>query len=252
MSFFEAEQPEFASFVLGNAPLKKLATGFDWVEGPVWFGDHDCLLFSDIPNNRILRWSSTTGIGTFREPSNFANGNTRDREGRLVTCEHGTRRVTRTEFTAPADGEYRIEVRDLNGRGGPRFVYRLDLVSDEPDVALTLKNDRVTLTPGKPLEIAVAVDRRGGFDGTLTVTAEGVPAPIYLRFANGYAYATVQNSGALAKDRLRPPGVVFPAGDNPTASLEFNIDQIPEGLKELALGQLDLRLADAKEEAPPG
>lgn len=97
MSFFEAEEPEFSTFVLGNAPIKKLAGGFDWVEGPVWFGDHDCLLFSDIPNNRILRWSPTIGISVFREPSNFANGNTRDREGRLVTCEHGTRRVTRTE-----------------------------------------------------------------------------------------------------------------------------------------------------------
>ena len=98
MSFFEAEEPVFASFVLGNAPLKVLATGFDWAEGPVWFGDHDCLLFSDIPNNRILRWSPALGISTFREPSNFANGNTRDREGRLVTCEHGARRVTRTEY----------------------------------------------------------------------------------------------------------------------------------------------------------
>ena len=97
MSFFEAYEPEFSRFVLGNAPLKRLAGGFDWVEGPVWFGDHECLLFSDIPNNRILRWSPTLGVTTFREPSNFANGNTRDREGRLVTCEHGTRRVTRTE-----------------------------------------------------------------------------------------------------------------------------------------------------------
>jgi gluconolactonase len=97
MSFFEAEDPLFSTFVLGNAPLKTLAGGFDWVEGPVWFGDHDCLLFSDIPNNRILRWSPTLGISTFREPANFSNGNTRDREGRLVTCEHGTRRVTRTE-----------------------------------------------------------------------------------------------------------------------------------------------------------
>ena len=108
MSFFAAEEPEFSTFVLGNAPLKKLAGGFDWAEGPVWFGDQDCLLFSDIPNNRLLRWSPTLGIGTFREPSNFSNGNTRDREGRLVTCEHGTRRVTRTEhdgaITVIADG----------------------------------------------------------------------------------------------------------------------------------------------------
>lgn len=97
MSFFEVIDPVFGSFVLGNAPVKQLATGFDWVEGPVWFGDADCLLFSDIPNNRIMRWSAETGISIYRAPSNFANGHTRDRDGRLVSCEHGTRRVTRTE-----------------------------------------------------------------------------------------------------------------------------------------------------------
>jgi len=98
MSFFEAEEKAFSRFILGNAPLKKLADGFDWAEGPVWFGDHDCLLFSDIPNNRMLRWSPVSGLTTFRAPANFSNGNTRDREGRLVTCEHGARRVTRTEY----------------------------------------------------------------------------------------------------------------------------------------------------------
>ena len=97
MSFFEVTDPAFARYVLGNAPVKRLATGFDWVEGPVWFGDAGCLLFSDIPNNRILRWTPGTGITTYREPSNFANGHTRDRQGRLISCEHGTRRVTRTE-----------------------------------------------------------------------------------------------------------------------------------------------------------
>ena len=97
MSFFEVHDPVFATFVMGNAPVKRLATGFDWVEGPVWFGDHGCLMFSDIPNNRILRWSDD-GITTFRAPSNYANGHTRDRQGRLVSCEHGQRRVTRTEW----------------------------------------------------------------------------------------------------------------------------------------------------------
>lgn len=97
MSFFECVDPQFASYVLGNAPVKRLATGFDWVEGPVWFGDQGCLLFSDIPNNRILRWTAE-GVTTFRSPSNFANGHTRDRQGRLISCEHGTRRVTRTEW----------------------------------------------------------------------------------------------------------------------------------------------------------
>ena len=98
MSCFEILDPRFSRYVLGNAPVKQLATGFDWVEGPVWFGDADCLLFSDIPNNRIMRWSPTTGISVYRQPSHFANGQTRDREGRLITCEHGTRRVTRTEL----------------------------------------------------------------------------------------------------------------------------------------------------------
>ena len=98
MSFFEVHDDRFARFVLGNAPLKRLATGFDWTEGPVWFGDAGCLLFSDIPSNRILRWTPETGISTYRPASNHANGHTRDRQGRLVSCEHGTRRVTRTEW----------------------------------------------------------------------------------------------------------------------------------------------------------
>jgi gluconolactonase len=98
MTFFESYDPAFDRFILGNAPVKRLATGFDWVEGPVWFGDADCLLFSDIPNNRILRWHAETGISTYRSPSNFANGHTRDRQGRLISCEHGLRRVTRTEL----------------------------------------------------------------------------------------------------------------------------------------------------------
>lgn len=97
MSFFEVHDPAFASFVMFNAPLKRLATGFDWAEGPVWFGDQGCLLFSDIPNNRIVRWSED-GVTTFRQPANYTNGHTRDLQGRLVSCEHGGRRVTRTEW----------------------------------------------------------------------------------------------------------------------------------------------------------
>ncbi|NNU80412.1 SMP-30/gluconolactonase/LRE family protein [Halovulum dunhuangense] len=112
MSFFETVEPEFARFVLGNAPVKQLAGGFDWVEGPVWFGDAGCLLFSDIPNNRILRWTPGQGISTYRQPSNYANGHTRDRQGRLVSCEHGTRRVTRTEH----DGSITVIADSFEGR----------------------------------------------------------------------------------------------------------------------------------------
>jgi gluconolactonase len=98
MTFFEVVDPVFSTYVLGNAPLKEIASGFDWVEGPVWFGDLNCLIFSDIPNDRMYRWIPGVGTSVFRAPSNFSNGNTRDRQGRLISCEHGGRRVTRTEY----------------------------------------------------------------------------------------------------------------------------------------------------------
>lgn len=97
MSFFETCEPVFGTYILGNAPVKQIATGFAWVEGPVWFGDADCLLFSDIPNEKIMRWTPDGTVSVYRQSSNFSNGHTRDRQGRLVSCEHGARRVTRTE-----------------------------------------------------------------------------------------------------------------------------------------------------------
>ncbi|HET7731346.1 MAG TPA: SMP-30/gluconolactonase/LRE family protein [Usitatibacter sp.] len=94
----EVLDARFDKYRLKLARVERLATGSRWAEGPVWFGDLRCLLWSDIPNNRILRWDEETGAtSVFRKPSNFANGHTRDRQGRLVSCEHGTRRVTRTE-----------------------------------------------------------------------------------------------------------------------------------------------------------
>ena len=89
----------FAHIALGNAHIERIATGFRFTEGPVWFGDGRYLLFSDIPDDRIYRWDETTGgISVFREPSHYTNGNTRDRQGRLISCEHDTQRVTRTEY----------------------------------------------------------------------------------------------------------------------------------------------------------
>jgi gluconolactonase len=89
----------FQKIFIGNTGIRRIATGFDFTEGPVWFGDGRYLLFSDIPNDQILRWDETTGgISVFRNPSHYANGNTRDRQGRLITCEHDTQRLTRTEY----------------------------------------------------------------------------------------------------------------------------------------------------------
>ena len=94
---YEIFDRRFRSLMIGIAQLDKLADGCVWAEGPVWFGDGGYLLWSDIPNNRMLRWTPETGVSTYRADSNNSNGNTRDRQGRLVTCEHLTRRVTRTE-----------------------------------------------------------------------------------------------------------------------------------------------------------
>ena len=89
----------FRELRLYSASVEQLASGLRWAEGPVWFGDGRFLLFSDIPNNRILRWDDTSGAtSVYRQPADNANGHTRDRQGRLVSCEHLTRRITRTEY----------------------------------------------------------------------------------------------------------------------------------------------------------
>ena len=94
---FEIWDERFRYFIVGNAWVEKLYTGTLWAEGPVYFADGNYLVWSDIPNNRMLRWVDGGGVSVFRQPSNNSNGNTRDRQGRLVSCEHGARRVTRTE-----------------------------------------------------------------------------------------------------------------------------------------------------------
>jgi gluconolactonase len=95
----KAIDPSFSKYRVSNARVERIASGLRWAEGPVWFGDGRYLLWSDIPNNRIMRWDEATEtVSVFRQPSNFANGNTRDRQGRLLTCEHLTRRITRTEY----------------------------------------------------------------------------------------------------------------------------------------------------------
>lgn len=88
----------FRACVKTSARVEKLFEGCRWAEGPAYFPAHRSLVWSDIPNDRMLRWDETTGgVGAFRHPAGYSNGNTVDREGRLVTCEHGHRRVTRTE-----------------------------------------------------------------------------------------------------------------------------------------------------------
>ena len=99
MEPFEILDEQFRRYTIPIVWLEKLHTGMRWAEGPVYFADLRALIFSDIPNNRMLRWDEETGqVAIFRAPSHYSNGNTRDKQGRLVTCEHETRRVTRTEW----------------------------------------------------------------------------------------------------------------------------------------------------------
>ncbi|NED93838.1 SMP-30/gluconolactonase/LRE family protein [Phytoactinopolyspora alkaliphila] len=115
MADVEVLDPLFSGFVLGNASLERLWTGGRWTEGPVYFADARQLLFSDIPNDRMLRWVEGGEVSVFRQPARFTNGHARDVEGRLVSCEHGSRSLTRTELdgtvTVLAD---RLDERRLN------------------------------------------------------------------------------------------------------------------------------------------
>lgn len=95
---FETLDPRFSACLVHCERVERLWTGGRWCEGPAWFAAHRTLVWSDIPNNRMLRYDETNGtVGIFRQPANNANGNTVDREGRLITCEHLTRRVVRVE-----------------------------------------------------------------------------------------------------------------------------------------------------------
>jgi gluconolactonase len=95
---FEVIDPSFDTCLIGHARVERLWAGARWSEGPAWFAAGRYLLWSDIPNNRILRWDETDGaVSTYRQPSNNSNGHAVDHEGRLVSCEHLSRRVTRTE-----------------------------------------------------------------------------------------------------------------------------------------------------------
>ena len=126
-----ALDPRFEKYWLKLACVERLATGCRWAEGPVWFGDGRYLLWSDIPNNRILKWDEETGaVSVYRKPSDFANGNTRDRQGRLVDLRarrppHHAHRIRRHHHRA--DGQLRRQAPQLAQRRGGE-VRRFDLV----------------------------------------------------------------------------------------------------------------------------
>ncbi len=105
--------PSFGKYRIYSSSVEQVGSGMRWAEGPVWFGDGRYLLVSDIPNNRIMRYDEATGtFGVFRHPANFSNGLARDRQGRLLACEHLTRSVTRTDY----DGKITVLADKFNGK----------------------------------------------------------------------------------------------------------------------------------------
>ncbi len=111
-SHFVVKEQSFYDLISADAVIERVANGFQFTEGPVWFAEDKYLLFSDIPGDKILKLTSDGQVNTYREPSNNSNGLTRDREGRLIVCEHGTRLVTRTE----KDGSLTVLAEKFEGK----------------------------------------------------------------------------------------------------------------------------------------
>jgi gluconolactonase len=189
--------PSFARYRVAQAKVERLGTGYRWCEGPVWFGDGRYLLWSDLPNNRILKWEEETGaISVFRKPSNNANGNTRDRQGRLITCEHDARRVTRTEhdgsLTVIAD---RYDGKPLNSPND--VVCRSDgsiWFTDPPFGVLGYYEGHVAAP-----ELPTNVYRVDPANGRLAVVAGDVNRPNGLAFSPDESILYVVEASALPR-----------------------------------------------------
>ncbi len=191
----------FDSLRLVSAAVERLATGFRWSEGPVWFGDARCLLWSDIPNDRILRWDEETGaVSVYRKPSNNANGLTRDRQGRLVSCEHLGRRVTRTEYdgtiTVLAD---RYDGKRLNAPND--VVVKSDGSIWFSDPPFGLRGDY----EGQPAEQELPTNlyRFDPRDGRLQMMADDIDGPNGLAFSPDESKLYVVESLAQPRNLLR-------------------------------------------------
>ncbi len=183
----------FAKYVVENAALERIWTGGRWTEGPVWFGDLRCLVWSDIPNNRMLRWTEESGeVTVFRQPSENANGNTRDRQGRLVTCEHATRRVTRTEH----DGSITVLLERFEGKrlNAPNDV----VVHADGGIWFTDPGYGIHLNyegNKAPFELPTRVYRIDPHDGQATVVTEDLEKPNGIAFSHDYRLLYITDTG---------------------------------------------------------
>lgn len=218
----------FQKYVVVLAKVERLATGFRWAEGPVWFGDGRQLLWSDIPNDRIMRWDEQTGETTvFRQPANYANGNTRDRRGRLVTCEHGGRRVTRTEY----DGSITVLADSWDGKplNSPNDVVA---TSDGSiwftDPAFGISGDYEGYRA--EAELPTNLYRIDGTTGEISVAASDILSPNGLAFSPDESTLYVVQSRAIPRRNV----IAFDVANNLLTNQRVLIDAedgVPDGLR---------------------
>ncbi len=188
--------PAFNALRLPLASVERLATGCRWSEGPVYFGDGRYVLWSDIPNDRILKWEEETGaVSVFRKTSWNANGNTRDRQGRLVTCEHRGRRVTRTEY----DGSITIL---MDSHQGKRLNSPNDVVV-KSDASIWFTDPLFGISGWYEGELAqsevpAAVWRIDGHTGEAKMMADDIEGP------NGLAFSPDESVLYVVASRAEP------------------------------------------------
>jgi len=218
----------FRRYVLALAKVERIATGCRWAEGPVWFGDQRVLLWSDAPNDRMMRWDEQTGqTAVFRTPSDYANGNTRDSRGRLVTCEHGTRRVTRTEH----DGSITVLADAFDGRrlNSPNDVV---VASDDsvwfsdPTFGILTDYEGFRAEPELPTHLY----RIDGVTGELEVADDELLSPNGLAFSPDESVLYVVESRAQPRRRIVAYDVVAGRLQNRRAFADAG-DGIPDGLR---------------------
>ncbi|MGK9283315.1 SMP-30/gluconolactonase/LRE family protein [Sinorhizobium meliloti] len=199
-SIYEIHDPRFRQMIVTSAGLDELHSGCRWAEGPVWFNDANQLLWSDIPNQRILRWTPEGGVSVYREPSNFTNGHTRDRQGRLISCEHGTRRVTRTEvdgsITVLAD---RFEGRRLNSPNDVVVKSDGTIWFTDPTYGIMSDYEGYRADPEQPTRNVYRLDPE---TGELSAVVTDFIQPNGLAFSPDEKTLYVADSSASHDDRL--------------------------------------------------
>ena len=207
----EIVAPRFAHYVLANAELEVLADGFRWIEGPLWIGDAGCLLFQDLPRNRTMRWIEDVGVSVFRAPSHYANGQARDRTGRLVQCTHRSRAILRLE----PDGTVTTLLDQYQGKrlNAPNdIVVKSDGSIWFTDPLYGISND---YEGGRQRsERPPAVFRIDGETGEATIVADDFDGPNGLAFSPDERRLYIAETGDQSHDQPRQYIRVFDVADD--------------------------------------